>query len=128
MVESLDSNLLQARVAQGLGDFLVAFNLALSKAQEAQHLWARMVKLEEELAIKTKAFSNRETAMYAEMGSLCQSEKEVKRLLFEKSQEAVQLEAKILPLRNMVVDLEEKVEGMQAKMEKLEERATQQEV
>jgi len=44
-----------------------------------------MMKLEEELALKTKAFSNRETAMYAELGSLRQSEKEDKRLLFEKS-------------------------------------------
>jgi len=35
------------------------------------------------------------------------------------------LEAKILP---KVVNLEEKVEGMQTKMEKLEERATQREV
>jgi len=66
--------------------------------------------------------------MYAELGSLRQTEKEVKRLLFEKSQEAVQLEVKILPLCNKVVDLEEKVEGMQAKMEKLEERAMQREV
>jgi len=63
--------------------------------------------------------------MDAELGSLCQFEREVKKLLFEKSQEVVQLEAKILPLRNKVVDLEEKVEGMQAQMTKLEERATQ---
>ena len=81
-----------------------------------------MAKLEEELSLKTKAFSNRKTAMYQELASLRQSEKEVKRLLFEKSQEIVQLEAKILPLRNKVVDLEEKVEGMQDK------RATQREV
>ena len=47
MVESLDSNLLQARVAQGLGDFLITSNLAPSKAQEAQDLRARMTKLEE---------------------------------------------------------------------------------
>ena len=50
--------------------------------------------------------------------------KNVKKLLFDKSHEAVQLEMKILPLYNKVIDLEEKVEGMQAKMAKLEERAT----
>jgi len=87
-----------------------------------------MRKLEEELALKTKAFSNRETAMYQELASLRQSEKDVKKLLFDKSHEVVQLEAKIFPFRNKVIDLEEKVEGMQAKMARLEERATQREV
>jgi len=60
--------------------------------------------------------------------SLRQSEKEVKRFLFEKSRQALQPEAKILPLCNEVVDLKEKVEDMQTKMAKLEERATQHEV
>ena len=41
--------------------------------------------MEEELALKTKAFSNRETVLYQELAYLRQSEKEVKRLLFEKS-------------------------------------------
>jgi len=128
MVESFGGNLLQDRVAQGLGDFLVASDLALSKAQEAQDAQAEVAKLREELALKTKAFSNCETAMYQELASLRQSEKDVKKLLFEKFQEAVQLEAKILPLRNKVVDLKEKVERMQSKMVRLEERATQREV
>jgi len=64
MLESLSGNILQDRVAYGLGDFPVASSLALSKAQETQELQARMAKLEEELALKTKVFSNRETAMY----------------------------------------------------------------
>jgi len=119
MLESLRGNLLQDRVAYGLGEFLVASSLALSKAQEAQELQVRMVKVEEELALKTKAFSNRETTMYQELPSLRQSEKDVKKLLFNKSHEVVQLEAKILPLCNNVIDLEEKVEGMEAKMAKL---------
>jgi len=87
-----------------------------------------MAKLKEELALKTKVFSNRETAMYQELASLRQFEKDAKKLFFDKIQATVNLEAKILPLRNKVVDLEEKVEGMQAKMAKLEERATQREV
>jgi len=45
-----------------------------------------------------------------ELASLRQSEKESKRLLFEKSQESLQSESKILPLLNKVIDLEEKVE------------------
>jgi len=66
--------------------------------------------------------------MYQELASLYQSEKDIKKLLFDKSHEVVQLEAKILPLRNNVIDLEEKVEQMHAKMAKLEEKATQCEV
>jgi len=66
--------------------------------------------------------------MYQELASLRQSKKEVKRLIFKKSQEALQTEAKILPFRNVVADLREKVEEAQAKMAKLEERATQFEV
>jgi len=87
-----------------------------------------MRKLEEELAFEIKAFSNRKIALYQELASLRQSEKDVKKLLFDKSHEVIQLEAKILPLCNKVINLEEKVEGMQAKMARLEERATQREV
>jgi len=56
------------------------------------------------------------------LSSLRQSEKETKKLLFDKGQEALQLEAKILPLQNKVIDLEEQTEGAKAKMFKLEER------
>ena len=44
------------------------------------------------------------------------------------SQEAVQLEAKILPFRTNVIELEGLVEEMKEKMARLEERATQREV
>jgi len=66
--------------------------------------------------------------MYNELAILRQSEKDVKKSLFDKSHEVVQLKAKILPLRNNVVDLKGKVEEMQVKLAKLEERATQREV
>ena len=115
-------------MADGLGDFLIASSLALSRAQKAEELKARTAELEEELSLKTKTFANRKTAMYNELASLYQSEKDIKKALFDKSHEVVQLEAKILPLRNNVVDLEEKVEEMQAKKAKLEERATQRKV
>jgi len=39
-------------VAQGLGDFLIASSLALSRAQEAKKVKARMAELEEELSLK----------------------------------------------------------------------------
>jgi len=59
------------------------------------------------------------------LSCLHQSEKDINKRLFDKGQENLQLEAKILPLRNRVIELEEEVEGTKAKME---ERATQQEV
>ena len=128
MVESLGGNLLQDRVAQGLGDFLIVSNLALSKAEDVQDSQVETTKLREELALQAKALSNRETTMYQELANLHKLEKEVKRLLFEKSQEALESESKILLLYNKVVELEEKVEEMQAKMAKLEERVTQRKV
>jgi len=128
VLESLSGNLFHDRVAHGLGDFLIASNLALSKAQEAEELKARLAELEEELSLKTKTFANRETTMYNKLASLRQSVKDVKKALFDKSHVVVQLEAKILHLRNNVVELDGQVEEMKAKMTKLEERATQREV
>ena len=112
VVESLGGNLFQDCVAQSLEDFLITSSLTLSKAQNTQDSQAETTKLREELALQAKAFSNRETTMCQELTNLRQSEKEVKRLLFEKSQEALQSESKILPLCNKVVELEEKLEGM----------------
>jgi len=96
-------------VVDGLGDFLIASNLALNRAQEAEDLKVRMAKLEEELFTQAKTFSNCETAMYVELGSLRQAEKDARKGLQDKSQDAVQLEAKILPLRTNVIELEELV-------------------
>jgi len=59
VLKSLSGNLSQDRVVDGLGDFLIAYNLALSRAQEAEELKVRMAELEEELSLKTKTFANR---------------------------------------------------------------------
>jgi len=85
-------------------------------------------KLKEESTLQAKKFSQRETALHQELVNLCQTEKETKRLLFEKSQEALSAHSKILPLRNEVIELKEKAEETQTKMARLKERATQQEV
>ena len=66
--------------------------------------------------------------MTQELSSLRQSEKDTKRQLFDKGQEVVQLEAKILPLCTRVIELEEQADETKAKIAKLEERATNQEV
>ena len=128
MLGSLSGNLSQDRIVDGLGDFLIASNLAQSRAQEAEELKAKVAKLEEEMSLNAKTFTNRETAMYVEMASLRQTEKDAKKALQDKSQEAVQLEAKILPLRTNVIELKGLVEEMTEKMARMEERATQREV
>ena len=75
-VEGLSDNLLQERVADVLGDLLFVSNLALNRTQESEDLKVRVEKLEEDLATRTKIFTNRETALYLELASLRQSEKD----------------------------------------------------
>ena len=73
-------------MAQCFGEFLIASNLALSKARDSQ---AETMKMREELALLAKVSSKREAALNQELSSLRQSGKETKRLFFEKSQEAL---------------------------------------
>jgi len=87
-----------------------------------------VAKLEEDLTTRTKIFSNRKTALYLELASLRQSEKDAKKALHDKGQEAVELEAKILLLRTRAVELEDLVVELKGKVANLEERATQREI
>ena len=66
--------------------------------------------------------------MDQELSSLCQSEKETKKRLFDKGQEYTDLESRVLPLRTKVVELENEAEATKANMTKLEERTTNKEV
>ena len=116
----MSGTLTQDRMVDDLGDFLIASNLALDRAQEAEDVKVRMAKLEEKLSTQAKTVAYRETAMYVELGSLHQAEKDAKK--------ALQLEVKILPLRTNMIELEELVVEMKGKVAKLEERATQREV
>jgi len=79
-------------------------------------------------ALLIKKLIQRETALYLEVSDLRQTDKETKRLLFEKPQETLSVHVKVLSLRNEVIDLQEKAEESQAKMARLEKRATQHEV
>jgi len=56
-------------------------------------------------ALQIKNLSQCETALYLEVSSLRQTDKETKKLLFEKSQETLSAHAKILDLRKEVIDL-----------------------
>ena len=135
MVESLGENPLQGRATQGLGEFLNASSLAMTKVQvlhtKVQDLQAEVQKMKEAAgqdAFQIKNLTQRETALYLKVSSFCQADKETKKLLFEKSQEVLRAHAKILDIRKEVIELQEKAEESQSKMAKLEKRATQQEV
>jgi len=114
-VEALNGNLLRDRMGQSLGEFLVNSLAFVSQAE---------ARMKGELSLQAQIFANREMALNQELSSLRQSEKDTKKLLFDKGWEALQLEAKILPLQNKVIDLEEQAKGAKENMAKLKERAT----
>ena len=126
--EGLDDILLQERVANVLGDLLFGSNRALARTQAFRDLEAKMVKLEDDFVARAKVFANRETALYLEMASLRQTEKDAKKALQDKSLEAVELEAKILPLRTRTVELNDIVAELKGKVADLESRGTQREI
>ncbi|KAK7342266.1 hypothetical protein VNO80_25212 [Phaseolus coccineus] len=131
VLEAMDRNSLENLLSHGLGEFLAASNSLLVKGNVEAELLEETAQLKKELEqkdLQLRQATKRETALNQELGSLRQSEKETKKLLFSKGQEALQLEAKILPLRNKIIELEDQAEGAQAKMTKLEERATDREV
>ena len=73
-------------------------------------------------------FTNWETALDQEKSNLRQTEKEIKKQLYDKGQEYTDLESKVLSLRTWAVELEKEAVATKAKMGKLEERVTNQEV
>jgi len=105
MMESQGEDPLLGHVARGLGAFLIAYSRASTQVQE---LRAEMLKLREAAsqdALQIKNLTQRETTLHLELADFRQIDKETKRLLFEKSQEALSAHAKILPLRNEVIAL-----------------------
>ncbi|XP_068503759.1 uncharacterized protein [Phaseolus vulgaris] len=78
-------------------------------------------------AFQIKELKHREIALYLEVSDLRQTDKETKKLLFEKSQEALGAHAKVLTLRTQIIGLQDKAEESQAKMTRIEERSSQQE-
>jgi len=68
-------------------------------------------KAKEETTLLARSFATRETVLKQELASLRQSEKDLSKQLHDKCQEAIELEAKILPLRIRVIELEEAAEA-----------------
>ena len=116
-VDGQGENPLGGPVARGLGVFLIASSRASTQVQE---LRVEVLRLREESTLQTKRFTQCETALHQELANLRQTKKETKRLLFEKSQEALSAHSKILPLRNEVIELKEMTEKTQGKMARLE--------
>jgi len=67
VVDSLSEDPAQSRVAQSLGEYLIASSLSLSKVKDLQ---AGMAKLRGELALQARVSSTREAALNKELMSL----------------------------------------------------------
>ena len=124
--KALDGDMLRECMGNGPGEFLVHSSAFVSQteARMEEELALVETRMKEELAQQARVFAIRKTALTQELSNLLQLEKDTKKQLFDKGQEAVQLESKILPLRTRVIELEEQAEETKAKMAKLEERAT----
>ena len=140
-MEDLDEDVIRECIGLSLGEFLVQSNalasktevrtkeqLALVEAKAKEDLALAKEKKKDELAQQAQVFATREIALQQELNSLRQSEKDVKKRLFDKGQEYTDLESRVLPLHTRVVELEEEAEATKAKMAKFEEGATNQEV
>jgi len=78
-----------------------------------------------EEALQVKDLKHREIALYLEAADLRQFELATKKLLFEKSQEALRAHAKVLDLRTEVIGLKEEGVCLKEKTTNLEEETTQ---
>ena len=78
--EALGGDLLREHMGQSLGEFLVNSLAFMSQAE---------ARMKEELARQAQTFANRETDLTQELSSLHQSEKETRKMLFDKGQKAL---------------------------------------
>jgi len=108
--------------------FAIQARLRAQEELEAKVREETEAKAKEELARQAQAFAHRETALTQELSCLRQTEKDLKKRIFDKGQAYTDLELKVLPLRTRVVELEEHTEVTKAKMAKLEERGISREV
>jgi len=114
------------RLGLNFGALMAQFNALITRTEVRVALVE--VKAKEETTLLTHAFTTRKTALKQELTSLRQAEKDLSKRLHDKSQEAVELEAKILPLRTQAIKLEEAIETSKANMTRLEERSISREM
>jgi len=113
-MESMDEDPLQEHTAKCLGDFFIASSLIMTKMQKLKEAASQD-------AHQIKRLKHRENALYLEAADLHKAELAAKKLLFEKSQEAIVAHAKVLYLRTEVIGLKEEVAQSKQKYAKLEE-------
>jgi len=127
-----DSNEATTRERLGLnfGALLAQSNTFISRTEVRVKEQVALVeaKAKEEMALLARAFTTRKTSLKQELANLRHAEKDLSKWLHDKSQEVIEPEAKILPLRTWAIKLEEAVEATKAKVARLEERSTNQEV
>jgi len=126
VTEDMDEIVARERLGLNFGALHAQSNALITRTEARVALVE--AKAKEETALLARLFVTRETAQKQELTSLYQAEQDLSKRLHDKSQEAVELEAKILPLRIRVSELEEAAEASKAKMARLEERSTNREV
>jgi len=125
---TVDSGEMAARERLGLnfGALLAQSNALITKPEARVALVE--AKAKEETTLLAHSFATHEATLMQELTSLRQSENDLSKRLHDKCQEAVELEANILPLRIRVIELEEAAEASKAKMARLKEKSINREV
>ena len=115
-------------VGEGLKDSLDKFELDNRVHQEvASTARAEAEKVKCDMMMQGLEFSRVENALNEELRSLRKDKKELRRKLHDKLQDAVELESKLVPLREKIATLEEALKADAKKMANLEKRSTERE-
>ena len=109
MTVDSDDTATMERLGLNFGALLAQSNALITRPEARVALVE--AKAKEETTLLARSFATRETVLKQELASLRQSEKDLSKQLHDKCQEAIELEAKILPLRIRVIELEEAAEA-----------------
>ena len=121
-----DETATRERLGLNFGAILALSNALITRPEARVTLVE--AKAKEETTLLARSFATRDTALKQELVSLCQSKKDLSKRLHDKCQEAVKMEAKILPMRIRVLELEGATKASKAKMARLEEKSINREV
>jgi len=115
-------------VGEGIKDFKDKFELDNRIHQEvASTASAEAEKVKCDMMMQGLEFSWIENALNEELRSLRKDKKELRRKLHDKLQDAIELESKLVPLREKIATLEEAQKADAKKMANLEKRSTERE-
>jgi len=120
----LDEVVVRERLGFNFGALLAQSNAFLTRPEP------RVVeaKTEEETSLLARSFAAGEIALKQELTRLHRSEKDLSKELHIKCREVAEREARVLPLRIRVFELEEVVDVSKSKIAGLERRSISQEV